>query len=308
LVSCGLHFALPIPARADAQLVSAESSAQAEQRFQEALGLMKSDDCPRAIPEFTRSQELDPRAATLLNLATCYARLGRTGSAWRTYRQARDAATAEGRDDLGEKASRGIAVLTPKLTRLRIVVAPSPTAVSITVNEQYTAANGEPIPVDPGENLIEATAAGRQPWRGTVTGPEPGVTLVVEVPELLPLPFDSKLDHRASWRSAAIVVGGTALGALVVGSIFGLSAKSSADDMSSNCVDGKCNPAGMETRHDAVQKATYANYAFGLGALLGVTGIGLWAASSGHSDRGVSIAPWSPGPEPAVGLSVRGKM
>jgi hypothetical protein len=263
---------------------------------------MKEDDCPHATPKFLSSQELDPSAATLLNIATCYARIGRTGSAWRMYRQAAAAATAEGNDDLRERAARALSLLTPTLTQLGIVMAaPAPDA-AITLNGQPLVITAEPIPIDPGENIVEVNVPGRRTWRRTINVSEPGTTTMVDVPELA----DS--DNRVALRTAAVGAGGGALAAVVVGSIFGLSARSSASEMSANCRDGKCNAAGISSRDDAEQKATYANYAFGIGAALAGAGVGLWIASSAHSDRGVAIAPWTAGGQAGFGLALRGKM
>ena len=94
-----------------------ESQGSADELFRQGVLLMKSDNCPEAIVQFQRSQELDPSGATLLNLATCYVRLGRTGSAWRAYRQAAEAAKSEGDDDLGERAFRAMSIIAPRLTQ-----------------------------------------------------------------------------------------------------------------------------------------------------------------------------------------------
>ena len=55
----------------------AENTTEADLHFQRAVELMKADNCTEAVPEFLSSQKLDPSAATLVNLATCHARLGR---------------------------------------------------------------------------------------------------------------------------------------------------------------------------------------------------------------------------------------
>lgn len=302
LLCVGVHESIVSAAFAEDAPSSLTRSAPAEVFFQEGLRLMKEDDCQRATPKFLSSQELDPSAATLLNIATCYARLGRTGSAWRTYRLAAEAATTEGNDDLRQRAARALSLLTPSLTQLSIVGAGRVTDAAITLNGHPLVVTSEPIPIDPGENIVEVNVPGRRPWRRTINASEPGTTTMVDVPEL------AEVDHHEGLRTAAIAVGGGALAAVVVGSIFGLSARSSADDMRSNCRDGKCNAAGIDSRNDAERKATTANYAFGAGAVLAATGAGLWIASSAHSDRGVAIAPWAPSGPAGVGLSVRGKM
>lgn len=299
LLACGLHLAVTGPARAD-------SPQHAEELFREALALMKTDDCPRAIPQFLKSQELEPDTTTLLNLATCYARIGRTGSAWRTYRQAADSAAAEKNAVLAEKASQALEILGPRLTRLNIVVAPSAAPVTLALNGQIVPTFGEPVPVDPGENIVEASAPGRQPWRHSVNVTEAAVTLVVAVPELPLVP--SKPDDRSDLRLAGIVVGGAGVAGVIVGSIFGLSAKASADEMSGNCRDGYCNGAGIDAHDSAVRKARLSTYTLGFGAILAVSGLTLFLSAAPRHEPRVGVALSVPATGSPLGLSIRGRL
>ena len=65
--------------------LAASPLSQAEALFQRGVELMKADHCSDAVPEFLKSQKLDASSATLLNLGTCYARLGRKATAFKTY-------------------------------------------------------------------------------------------------------------------------------------------------------------------------------------------------------------------------------
>src|SRR4051794_40964567 len=148
-------------------------AAYAEHLFQEAVQFMRKDKCPEAIPKFLSSQQLDPSAATLLNLGTCYARLGRTAAAWRTYRQAATAAASEKNDELKEQAFKAISILSPATTKLRIVAPRDSAPMSLTLNGEPLAPDEVfPIPLDPGENIIEAVAPGRVSWRRSVNANE----------------------------------------------------------------------------------------------------------------------------------------
>jgi hypothetical protein len=284
-------------------------AAYADSLFEEGVRLMKADDCPRATSKFLSSQQLDPSAATLLNLATCYARLGRNGSAWRTYQQAAAAALEEGNPTLRDRALNAISILTPALTRLTIVAPTHSGQLSLMLNGQPIALEeGLPVPLDPGENVLEARAPGRQAWRHVVSG-ELGATIVIEVPELAataspPVNRDARL---ASRLPPVIMIGAGAAG-IVVGSFFGASAIVANNESKSNCRGNHCNLAGAELRNSAMSKATIANYSIGIGALLVATGLVLRWALPSDPERSVGLTPWIAESGSSAGLSVRGRL
>src|SRR5262249_38054304 len=141
----------------------------AERLFERGVELMKNDKCPEAIPNFLNSQQLDPSAAALMNLATCYARLGRNGTAWKTYRRAAAAAADEHNVELRDQAFKAMSMLSPSLTKLRLVPANEQEGITLRVNGEPIATDDRmPIPLDAGENIIEAVAPGREPWRRSV--------------------------------------------------------------------------------------------------------------------------------------------
>lgn len=267
-----LSFAAPC-ARAEDDRI-----AYADRLFSHGVELMKNDDCQAAVPEFLESQRLDPSAATLANLATCYARLGRRASAWKTYREAAARAGAEGNPTLRGQALSAMSRLSPTLTKLRIVPPADTQSISLRLNgEPLDAYDGVPIPLDSGESVIEAFAPGREPWRRTVNASEVGATLVIEVPELRPT--EQQREEHVDLRPHAVIVAGVGVAMLVVGSVLGLSAKRSNDQSSSFCREGRCTSEGVALREDAGSKATAATYVAGLGLVATGTGVALWFAT-----------------------------
>jgi hypothetical protein len=251
--------------------------AYADRLFSHGVELMKNDDCRAAVPEFVESQRLDPSAATLANLATCHARLGRRATAWKTYREAAALAAAEGNQTLRGQALSAMSRLSPTLTKLRIVPPSDTQALSLRLNgEPLEAYDGVPIPLDSGESVIEAFAPGREPWRRTVNANEVGATLVIEVPELRPA--EKPRDH-VDLRPHAVIVGGVGVAMIVVGTVLGLSAKRSDDQASLFCRAGRCTSEGVSLREEAGSKATAATYVTGLGLVATGTGVALWFAA-----------------------------
>jgi hypothetical protein len=281
-----------------------DKAAYADQLFDQGVALMKSDNCPAAIPEFLSSQQLDPSAATLVNLATCYARIGRKATAWKVYRQAATAAGVEGNDDLRARAFKAMSVLSPTLTKLKIVAPNRSTALSLKLNGQaLNSYDDMPVPLDSGENIIEAVAPGHEPWRRSVTASERGATIVIEVPELRPA---SKPAPASEWRTAAVMVGGAGVAGIVVGAILGVSAKQTHDDSNVYCRAGRCTETGVELRDEAFRKATVSTLAVGIGAAAAATGVVLWLTSPRVSERGASIS--AHGTPSQVGLSLDARL
>jgi hypothetical protein len=139
-----------------------------------------------------------------------------------------------------------------------------------------------PIPLDPGENIIEALAPGREPWRRSVTATDSGATIVIEVPELR---SQEKTERGTGLRAPALIVGGAGIASLVAGSILGLSAKSTYDDSTAHCVRNHCTTRGIELRDSASDKATASTIAFALGGLATAAGVTLWFWPASSSSR-----------------------
>ncbi len=269
---------------------SSETS-DADTLFASGVMLMKADNCTDAIPKFLRSNELDSSSATLLNLGTCYARLGRKATAWKTYQKAAAVAQSEKNDELRERALQAMAVLGPTLTKVQIIAPRGSAALSLRLNgEELSRYDGLPIPLDPGENVIEAAAPGREPWRRTIEADELGATLVIQVPDLAaipqarvtnPAPSPSENDARGplDLRLPAAIFGGVGVVALAVGTAFGVSAKNTYDAANSHCAGNRCTQAGIDQLDAADTKATVSTVAFSAGATALATGIVLWVLS-----------------------------
>lgn len=182
-------------------------TALAIQLFDDAQKLMASDHAVEACPKYAESQNLDPQLGTLLHLADCYERVGKTASAWSRFKDAAELAAM--RRDPRERAARAeIAKLESKLSKLVIVVGASAPA-ELVIRQDGTpvprAAWSSPLPVDPGTHEIRAEAPGFVAWRSTVEIHTSASTVRVVVPELVPTAAESApRDAAPSAPSSAV--------------------------------------------------------------------------------------------------------
>src|SRR5690349_11155528 len=100
---------------------SATDKAAAEALFQQGHTLLIANKLDEACPKLAESLRLDVGLGTMLYLAECYERSGKTASAWAQFREAQ--ATAAKDKDPREKVARDRAdKLEPNLSKLSIVV------------------------------------------------------------------------------------------------------------------------------------------------------------------------------------------
>lgn len=286
-----------VEARADdSERVAAESL------FAEGRDLMRRGELEAACEKFASSQSLDPALGTLLNLAACHEKTGRTASAWAEFRSAAASARQLGDTERERVANQRAKALEPRLSRLTIVVRAPDASVRVVRNGEPVAPEtlGNAIPVDPGPQIIRASADGRESWSTTVDVAENGVTLEVLVPALAPSPASSngaddgpRQAGGSTQRTLAWISGGVGLAGLGVGTFFGLRASSSWSDAKAGCEDGpyQCSPAALDARSDANTQAWVANAGFALGAVGLALGAVLLLTDDEESSSEVVLAP-----------------
>jgi hypothetical protein len=266
------------PARAQ-PAPTTSSKVTAEALFVEGRRLVSAGQYAEACPKFADSQRLDPSPATLLNLASCYERLGRTATAWATYREAASAANATGRHEFFVAAQRHAEALVAHLSRLTITVTEPVDGIEIkrdgTVVDR--AEWGIPIPLDPGPHLLAAAAPGYRAWTNTFEVARDAPAVGVTVPALEALPRDEAAaaaaatpatapssgepspavavvpssaahavpdapgDPGATQRTVGWVMGAVGVASLLTGGGFAIAAKARYNDSLGNCQTGNPN-------------------------------------------------------------------
>ena len=290
---------------------------------------MAAGNFAAACPKYDESQRRSPDLDTLLKLADCYEKAGKTASAWGAFKEAIDTASrrhAPGATDPKEESARSrAAALEPKISRLTITVTAAETA-GLEVQQDGVVVGrgawGSAMPIDPGSYQLMAKAPGKKPWTHTAVVGANGAKVEITVPGLEnesavalvpavgapgqggPGPVDASRwqTQGSTWssqRTIGFVVGGVGVAALAVGTVFGLMSRSKISD-SENICPSNVHCSRMEfdqikaLNDDARTDATWSNIGFVVG-IIGVAGgaaLVLTAPKPSDGGRAVSVAPW----------------
>jgi hypothetical protein len=275
---------------------SYSQKAAAEAAFQEAAKLFQDGRFAEACSTFEASQHLDPALGTMLRLADCYDRQGKTASAWAAFAEAAAAAAAQGRADREEIARERIAELGTRLSYLRLRIS----AVDKTIPGLELSMNGEaipkatwgaPIPVNPGSQELRAQAPGYETWTAKVDVTATG-ELSFEVPHLVAQPISKAKpvttvaepnqkdapalnDPVIPVRTVlAYVAGGVGIAALGAGGYLTYRAYDLNQQSLDHCIAGEenaCTVRGRDLRTDALRNGNFATV--GVAAGVGLVGL-----------------------------------
>lgn len=323
-------------ARAEA---SASQKVAAEALFDDALKLMRTGKYADACPKLEESQRLDPGIGTLMYLGECYENVGRTASAWASFREAASRAGAEGQSERAKSASERASKLEPKLAYLTIQVAAEARAIpGLSVRMGQTAIGAElfgtATPVDPGATRIEVGAPGYASFSATLNvdagnryefnvpvlarqaaasppTSEPAAaapTGATPTPVASPsAPPPSSASSSQGLRTASYIAGGVGLVGIGLGSIFGLRAIAKNNDATDGtCKNGVCQEkSDYQTSQDAHSAAALSNVFFGVGGAALATGVVLFLLSPSNSEHAQLVPYATPS---SVGISLGGKL
>ena len=323
------------PARpARAQSSSGSEKVTAEALFEDGRRLVAAGKYAEACPKFQASQKLDPSAGTLLNLASCWEKAGRSATAWGAYKEAASLADAAGRKDYVATAQRHADALAPKLARLTLTVEQPVDGLQIKRDGGPVdrAEWGVPIPVDAGSHTIEASAPKHKGWATAVAVGQDGAQATLAVPALEAAPEEAPSvappppapvslvappaastvaatpadrGSSSSQRTIGIVVSAFGVVGVGLGSVLGLVAKGKYNDSLANCETANpdlCTSTGLSQRDSARSMGNAASVAFGVGAAALVGGIVLWltAPPSGGGQGSTASIFVAPAPGGAV--------
>jgi hypothetical protein len=142
----------------------------AEALFRDGRRLMAEGKIGEACAQFAASYALEPASGTLLNLALCHEKEGKTATAWAEYRAAARLASEQDRKDRTAAAEQRIAALEQKLARVTVVGPKDVPDIKVTDEDGGPGALslGTAVPIDPGVHHLRVSAPGYRVWLTTV--------------------------------------------------------------------------------------------------------------------------------------------
>ncbi|HTQ04604.1 MAG TPA: hypothetical protein VMI54_12140 [Polyangiaceae bacterium] len=323
-------FALFHAALASAE-ATPEQKASAEALFDAGLQAMKDGHYAEACPKLENSQRIDPGVGTLLYLGECYEKLGRTASAWATFREAQSEAEASGQQRRAHAAQERIAKLEPELAYLTIEVSDG-TRVLPGLHIKRDGADagtgiiGAAVPLDPGPVKVEVTAPDHEsfsvvvkleprarqtvliptlalvetPHPAETTPPPPATAMPATPPQLGPAPPPQTPPPRpetdsnpgGAQRVIGVVLGSVGIVGLGVGSYFGVSAMGAEKKADRECTPTMCpDQVGQTHSDDAHHDATLSNITFAVGGGLLAAGVVVYLVAPSKSEASLGVTP-----------------
>lgn len=255
--------------------------ASAEALFRQGRELLAEGKVAEACLKFAESQRQDPSPGTLLNLAACHQKQGRTASAWAEFLAAKRSAQTVGRSDLADEAQKQADAIAPQRSFLTISVKKQVPGLRLTRNGEGLDAGsyGAKLPSDPGRYTVVASAPGRKTFSAEVSVEGGGDDKELEVPELELAPATAngaepepttKSTPPARRSKLPYIVGGVGLGVTTVGLVFGGLAASRYSKAKQACPT--FNHCGSDALDDRSTAGTFANVA-NVGVGVGLAGV-----------------------------------
>ena len=273
---------------------NAGGKAAAEALFREAVELMAGGNLSEACAKYQASQQLDPALGTLLRLADCYDRVGKTASAWALFVEAEVTAKRAEQPERMEIAATRAADLKNRLSLVKLVIVKEHTVpgLTLTINgaDIPQASWGTALPFDPGPQTVTARAPGYRPWTTRFELQSGPTEHELRVPRLRAEPREpqaAKVEPLASAQAPeqepssaqgtiGYVVGGAGLLGLAVGGALGYRAYTLNEDSYAECARddaNACTEKGKQLRDDAARYGNWATLVGGVGGAIAITGL-----------------------------------
>ncbi|HYQ40923.1 MAG TPA: hypothetical protein VER11_03120 [Polyangiaceae bacterium] len=281
--------------------------AAAEALFREGRALLEQGQFSAACEKLEASNALESSAGTLLNLATCREKQGKTATAWANFVSAQRLAQSQNRPEQELEAERRASELEPLLSTLSLSVRDPVPGLEVRRAGRLVppASFGMAVPIDPGTTAVDASAPGYDPVRLEVVIGASKDHRVLEVPKLRKIaevdPASSGAasgdpqgvigteSHANTSRVLPWTIGVVGGATLVAGGVLGALALSSNSKAITACDEPNNAAECSETQDRRDHQALASTVCVGVG-LVGVGVAALWLLT-GPSGRPTSA--WS---------------
>ncbi|MBW2525216.1 MAG: hypothetical protein JRI23_13615 [Deltaproteobacteria bacterium] len=280
-------------------VASAGDKAMAESLFQQGKAAMTAGNYAKACPLLDASLKEDRAVGTLLNLALCHEKQGKTATAWAEFREAAGMAERDDQLERAHGARKYAAKLERRLSTITIAVPEPVDGLVVTRAGRMIppATYGVAVAADPGSYTIEASAPGHQGWattielgpradRKTVTVPNLGSPTLSTGPALFHAeePVEEPDDSSSGQDSgpsalvvSGVVIGGIGVISLGIGIALGTIAIGDTADLEDECAGGDertgCPDEVLSRRDTVSTKADVATGTIIGGSVAAVAGL-----------------------------------
>lgn len=281
----GLCLVVLVVVDLGARRAVAQQTAAAESLFEEGRRLMNSGNFAAACQKLEESQRLEPAGGTLMNLALCHEKMGRTASAWAEFKAGYALGVRDGREARIKLAKEHIERLEPTLSRVTILPGKAEVAgLEVFIDDILIgkAAWNTATPMDPGPHTIRAAAPGYKAWTQSFELAPNRASIEVAVPALEPLPAlpagpvgpgPAAAADRTGRRAVGITLMGVGVVGIGIGTVFGVLAVSKRGESNRLCEsDTNCTAAGVKLNDTAIAYSWVSTASFGAGIALGLVG------------------------------------
>jgi hypothetical protein len=300
-VACGVTLARP----AWGQPVQANSEEKplATSLFLEGRALMAAGKIPEACRKLEESLRLDAGGGTLLNVALCHEKEGKTATAWAEYTESVSLARTQNRPDRLAFAQDHLTALQPTLSKLVIMVPANVDEPELTIKQDGRvvgrAAWGAQIPIDPGLHTLEWVAPKKKPSSVQVTIAKQNDLQTVSLTALedapLPPPSPAQIGFNGAGSPTyepgskprqvlGLTIAGLGLAGIGVGAYFGLDAIAKKKDSDRACPNGICTQEGVNYSDKAGTSADVSTACFVIGGSAALAGAWLFFTGLPHGE------------------------
>ena len=214
----------------------ADDSEDAKALFERGRGMVKAGDNAGACPLFEQSLKLAPALGTKLNLAICWAAIGRLADAEQLFHQLVKETEDAHQPQRTQLAQEGLDKLSSRVPHVKIDTSNLPAATSVDIDGKLVD-SGQPIAIDPGHHAIHGTHA-----RSVELDVEEGEFAEVKLDAIVHVPRPQQV----------LITGGVAGGALLISAIAGIAVLNERGNALHHCAtsvtDGSlaCSQRGID--------------------------------------------------------------
>lgn len=271
----------------------------AREQFAEALALQTAGDWAGALTLLNQVAAVRPTPQVRFNIALCEERLGRLVAALGDYQLAAADAEMQNAELVQKEVEARLSALNARIPRVVLKRGSGAEAATIALDGVVLGDSvvNQPLPVDPGPHLVEASAPGYVPFRQTLRLAEQQTQTIVmnlepvpRKPEPLPPPRPDEVVTLPALRTAGYVVGGAGIASLIASGAMFYLRHGAIHDLDQQCGESRaaCPEIARSTADRGKLYTTLGNVTFAAGA----AGVGVGAVLvivGGHAKRRAPI-------------------